>query len=98
MAVRQLSRGDDDGTVLGQSTADLIGFYGTSTPVAQPSGAAQQLITDASGGTGAPSNGILTITASYNSTILANAIKTLSDGVNACRNALVSVNLMKGSS
>lgn len=37
MAVRQLSQGDSDGTVLGQSTSDKIGFYGLQTPVAQPS-------------------------------------------------------------
>ena len=33
-AVRQLSDGNSQGTVLGQSAADLIGFYGT-TAVAQ---------------------------------------------------------------
>lgn len=32
MAVQQLSNGNDDGAVLGQS-ADKIGFYGKSTPV-----------------------------------------------------------------
>lgn len=35
MATRQLSDGNDDGTVLGQNSADKIGFYGTSTPVAK---------------------------------------------------------------
>lgn len=34
-AVRQLSDGNSQGTVLGRSTADLIGFYGTTTGVAQ---------------------------------------------------------------
>ena len=34
MAIKQLSDGADDGVVLGQS-ADLVGFYGTSTPVAK---------------------------------------------------------------
>ena len=34
-AVRQLSDGNPIGTVFGQSATDLIGFYGTSTPVAQ---------------------------------------------------------------
>jgi hypothetical protein len=37
MTVRQLSDGNDSGTVLGQSTSDKLGFFGTSTPVAQPS-------------------------------------------------------------
>ena len=43
-AVRQLSDGNSVGTVLGQSAADLIGFYGTAAPVARPSGAAQALV------------------------------------------------------
>lgn len=30
MAARQLSNGDDSGTVLGQSATDLIGFHGAS--------------------------------------------------------------------
>lgn len=34
MAVRQLSDGGPDGTTLGQSATDLVGFYG-ETPVAQ---------------------------------------------------------------
>jgi hypothetical protein len=34
MAVRQLSNGNSDGTVLGQSATDLIGFHGVA-PVAQ---------------------------------------------------------------
>lgn len=32
---KQLSDGNPDGTILGQSASDLIGFYGT-TPAAQP--------------------------------------------------------------
>ena len=39
MAVDQLSKGGDDGTVLGQSASDIIGFYGT-TPAAQQATAA----------------------------------------------------------
>lgn len=34
MAVRQLSNGSADGTSLGQSAADLVGFHG-ATPIAQ---------------------------------------------------------------
>ncbi len=37
MPVRQLSDGNDDGTVLGQSSSDALGFYGLATPVARPS-------------------------------------------------------------
>lgn len=36
MAVKQLSDGGPDGTVLGQDATDLIGFFGV-TPVAQQS-------------------------------------------------------------
>lgn len=35
MAKKQLSDGGSDGTVLGQSSTDKVGFYGTSTPVAK---------------------------------------------------------------
>lgn len=35
MAIIQLSDGNDDGTVLGRSSTDLIGFYGITTPVAR---------------------------------------------------------------
>jgi hypothetical protein len=34
-AVRQLSDGNSQGTVLGKSSTDTIGFYGVTTPVAQ---------------------------------------------------------------
>lgn len=41
---RQLSDADVDGTLLGQSATDKVGFYG-KTPVVQPSGADQAAIT-----------------------------------------------------
>lgn len=37
MAVRQLSDGRSDGTNFGRSITDLIGFYGLTTPIVQPS-------------------------------------------------------------
>ena len=43
MPVRQLSDGNSDGNVLGQSASDLISFYNAS-PIAQRSGAAQAAI------------------------------------------------------
>ena len=43
-AARQLSDGNSQGTILGQSTTDLIGFHG-ATPTAQRSGNAQAAIT-----------------------------------------------------
>ncbi len=36
MAVSYLGAGQDDGTVLGRSSTDKIGFYGLATPVVRP--------------------------------------------------------------
>lgn len=91
MAVKQLSDGGSAGVSLGQSSTDLVGFYG-ATPIARPSVAAA--ITDASGGTGAVTNGVLTLTGTYNSAILANAIATLVASHNSLRAALVSVGIV----
>jgi len=85
-----------DGVQYGQSSADKVAFYG-STPIAQPSGATQAAVTDASGGTAAATNGILTLTGTYNSAIIANAIATLAAQGNALRSALVSLGLIAGS-
>lgn len=35
MAVEQLSKGNDDGTALGQAAADKINLYGVLTPIIQ---------------------------------------------------------------
>lgn len=35
MAIKQLSDGGSQGTLLGQSATDLIGFHGLTTPIAQ---------------------------------------------------------------
>ena len=97
MAARQLSSGDVDGTVLGQSSSDLIGFYG-ATPVARRAGSTlQAALTNSSGGTANTTTGIATITATYNSTIIANAIATICAQLEEVRGALVSVGLLKGS-
>lgn len=86
----------EDGYLVGQSSSDLVGFYG-ATPIAQPAGAAQAAIIDGSTGTAAPTNGIQPLTGSYNSTLLINAIATLAAQSNAIRDALVSVGIIKGS-
>lgn len=85
-----------DGTLVGGSATSFVGFYG-STPIARPAGAAQATVTDASGGTAAPTNGILTLTGTYNSAIIANAIATLAAQGNALQAALVALNAIKGS-
>jgi hypothetical protein len=94
---KQLSDGNPDGTVMGQATTDLIGFYGLDPAIVQPSGAAQGAVTDSSGGTANTATGIAALTGTYNSTILANAIATLAAQGNALRAALVALNLIKGS-
>jgi hypothetical protein len=80
----------------GSSASATIGFYG-ATPITQPTAAAQAAITDASGGAAAATNGVLTLTGTYNSTIIANAIATMVAQQNALRSALVSLGLIKGS-
>jgi hypothetical protein len=85
-----------DGYQVGQSASDLVGFYGVA-PCDQPAAAAQGAITDESGGTANTATGIVTLTGTYNSAILANAIATLAAQGNAIRAALVEVGLIKGS-
>jgi nitrous oxidase accessory protein NosD len=85
-----------DGYAVGQSSTDLVGFWG-ATPIAQPSGAAQAAVIDGSTGTAAPTNGIAALTGTYNSTLLINAIATLAAQGNAIRNALVSAGIIAGS-
>jgi hypothetical protein len=82
MPVKQLSDGNPDGAVLGQSASDLISFYNVP-PVAQRSGAAQAAVD-----TVAPSAGGYGFTETQ-----AQAIITL---LNEIRAALVGVGLMKG--
>lgn len=52
-AVKQLSDGNSQGTVLGQSTSDKIGFYGLASPVAQTTLLASSSISTAVSSTGA---------------------------------------------
>ena len=83
MPVRQLSDGNPDGTVLGQSTSDLISFY-NAAPMVQRSGAAQAAVP-----TTTPTNA-----SPYGySQAQAAAIITL---LNEIRTTLVALGLMKG--
>ena len=50
-AARQLSDGNSQGTILGQSTTDRIGFYGV-TPQAKAALAASSVINTAASGAG----------------------------------------------
>lgn len=85
-----------DGYLVGQAATSLVGFYGAS-PIAQPTNAAQAAITDSSGGTAAPTNGVAALTGSYNSTIIADALATIIAQTNQMRTVLVNLGLMKGS-
>ena len=83
MPVKQISDGNPDGTVLGQSAADLIAFY-NATPVSQRSGSAQAAVA-----TTAPTN-----TSPYGfSQAQAAQILAL---LNEIRATLVGLGLMKG--
>lgn len=84
-----------DGAQLGSAVTALVGFWG-ATPIVQPKGAAQALITDGSSGTAAPTNGVQPLTGSYNSTLLINAIATILAQTNAMQAALVAAGIMKG--
>jgi len=95
MAVYYIGDNGPDGACLGTDSLEKIAFFG-ATPIARISGAAQAAVTDSSGGTAAPTNGIATITGTYNSTIIANAIATLAAQTNAIRNAMVSYGLIAG--
>lgn len=86
MAANQLSNGNSEGTILGQSTSDKIAFYG-GTPAAQRANASQAAVSTTASTTTTP--------AGYATTTQANAIVTL---VNEMRAVLVAHNLMKGSS
>lgn len=37
MAVQELTDGNDDGTRIGQSATEKLGFYGLTTPIVRPS-------------------------------------------------------------
>lgn len=44
MALEYLGTGNDDGTIMGRATSELIGFYGT-TPVSQRASSDQATVT-----------------------------------------------------
>lgn len=85
-----------DGVIVQGNATGKLSFYG-ATPVVQPTAAAQAAITDGSTGTAAPTNGVAALTATYNSTILANALATIIAQGNALRTALVNLGAIKGS-
>jgi len=78
-----LDNGNIDGSIIGQSAAERVGFYGT-TPIVQPSGAAQAGAS--AGGTGAAAG-------AYDTAAHRDAAIAL---LNEIRTVLVNLGLMKG--
>jgi hypothetical protein len=94
MPIKQLSDGNPDGTVLGQSVSDLISFYGV-TPVDQPASANQAAFT---------ATAVTTLSAAATTTLtktrvnqIVNDLVELTTKYAALRLALVSTGIMKGS-
>lgn len=67
------------GGVIGNSSGDLLGFYGTA-PVAQIT--TYTALTDSSGGTAAAGTGIQALTSTYNSALIVNGISTCAAAIN----------------
>jgi hypothetical protein len=94
MGVKELSDKGPDGTRLGQSTADLVGFWG-KTPVDQPAATAQYAVTTTALTT------ITDIVTTASVTGAVNAIVARVDSLSAfayqLRADLVEVGIIKGS-
>lgn len=93
MTINQLSNGNPDGTVLGQSATDKVGVYGVP-PVVQRSGAVQAALIDNSGGTATDT--LAAISAGYVQAEVRNSIATLAAKINELRAALVAYGTIKG--
>jgi hypothetical protein len=81
MPVKELSDLNPDGTGLGQSASDKIRFYGATPVVRRTFTSIHNTLTDLSAGAQNYSTGIATITATFVSTVVANAIATLAAAV-----------------
>jgi hypothetical protein len=98
MTARQLSDGNPDGQVLGQSITDKIAFF-NSTPIVQRSGAALAAITDSTGGTGAATFAAITAGGAYaqaDIVAIKNALAFIAAELNEIRSTLVAYGLHKG--
>ena len=92
-AARQLSDGNSQGTVFGQSATDLIGFYGVTTPVAQTvyqSTAASISLVSVTGSTAGVGFSTASMFGAYTSTVV-----NLQSDVAALRTALVNLGLFR---
>ena len=81
------------GITLGPSASAKLGFYGTA-PITQPTSASQGTLTHAVG----TSDGTVDdVGGSFNQTTLNNNFKECTSRINALRDALVNLGLIKGS-
>jgi hypothetical protein len=94
MAEKQLSDGGTDGTVLGQSTTDLVGFWGV-TPVDQPADTNQFAITTTALTTITDIVTTASLTAALNAIVA--RVNSISLWANRVRTDLVEVGIQKGS-
>lgn len=103
--IRYLDDGRSDGTVLGQSSSELVGFWG-ATPVVQPSGASQSAVSTATI-TAVSTATPITSGYGYSTTALAEAMQTavndtvtrvtaLTTLVNQLRSDLVTAGIIAG--
>ena len=90
MAVTELTDKNPDGTRLGQSTTDLVGFW-AKTPTSQRAGTFQASITHT----------VVVNSASVSNLVYGFSSSSVADGIvltlNEIRNVLVDAGLMKGS-
>lgn len=96
MAAKQLSDARTDGQLLGQSTTDLIGFYGV-TPIVQRSGAAQAAVATSTVTTAATTTSPWGFATSTQANDIAAQVVLLRTLGNELRAAGVAVGLIKGS-
>lgn len=96
MAAKQLSDARTDGVLVGQSTTDLVGFYGV-TPIVQRSGSAQAAVATSTITTAATTTspwGFATSTQANDVTAQIVLLRTLA---NELRAAAVAIGQIKGS-
>jgi len=94
---KQLSDGNPDGTALGQSITDKIGFYGLATPIVQPAHTNQATVATTAITAAATTTtpfGFATSTQADNLTAIVHNTRRLA---NQTRDDLVAVGLIKGS-
>ncbi len=94
--MKDLTNLPSDGTRFGQSTADLIGFYGITTGIVQPSGASQAAVATSTITTAATSTTPWGYATSTQADAVAAQVVLLRTLTNKLRTDLVALNLLAG--